>query len=93
MAKTAKVITIETHRRVLIRSLREAFPAWCDACGRETLMMTPEQASVIWGATQRNIFYLIENGELHFIEAERGALFVCNNSLELSQKNSTGESE
>jgi hypothetical protein len=93
MSKTAKVITIETHRRVLIRSLREAFAAWCDPCGRETMMLTPEQASVIWGATQRKIFHQIENGHLHFMETEKGALFVCSNSLELSQNNSTGESE
>jgi hypothetical protein len=92
MSRTPKVITIETHRRVLIRSLREAFTARCDACGAESLMLTPEQASVIWGVTQREVFQQIEEGELHFIEAGKGAVFVCSNSLELSRKISKGES-
>jgi hypothetical protein len=89
MPKNRKVITLELHRKVLIRSRRKSLVAslvaWCETCGMETLMLIPEQAAVVSGATQREIFRQIENGELHFIEANEGALFICSNSLELPQ--------
>lgn len=80
-AKKQKVITIETHQQTLIRSRRKTFVAWCDVCGAETLMLQPEQAAIIYGATMREIFRRIENGELHFIETKTGALLICGNSL------------
>jgi hypothetical protein len=82
MAKIQKVITIETHRQIRIRALRKPLVAWCEMCGIETLMLPPEQAAIICGATQRKIFRRIESGELHFMEASQGALFVCGNSLD-----------
>lgn len=93
-AKKQKVITIETHQQTLIRSRRKtvaACVAWCEACRTETLMLTPEQAANISGATQREIFRRIENGELHFIEATEGVLFVCRNTLENKNYKTKGD--
>ena len=81
ITKTHKVITIETHQQIWIRGRGKSFVAWCEACAMKTLMLTPEQAALIGNATERLIFRRIENGELHFIETDAGALFVCSNSL------------
>jgi hypothetical protein len=78
----AKTITIEMHQQIWIRARRKPFVAWCESCGVETSMLTPEQAAIFCGATQRIIFRRIESGELHFIEGMQGALFVCRNSLD-----------
>lgn len=82
----AKTITIETHRQIWVRSQRKTCVAWCGACRVETLMLMPEQAAILYGTTQREIFRQIESGELHFVEMKNGALFVCCKALELSQK-------
>lgn len=86
MAKIEKVITIETRRQIWIRSHRKTCVAWCAACGSETLLLPPEQAAILSGTTQREIFRQIESGKLHFIEALEGALLICSKALELSQK-------
>ena len=82
MAKSQKIITIETHRLIRIHSRPKTVVAWCEACGMDTLMVVPEQAAIICGTTARHIFRQIERGELHFIEMNEGALLICGNSLE-----------
>ncbi|GEM_PF-1207742 len=89
----AKTITIETHRQVVIRSRRKSFFDWCAACRAETLMLTPEQAAILDGTTQRHIFRRLENGKLHFIETEAGALLICRNSLVGKGDKTTGEDD
>ena len=80
------MITIETHQQTLIRSRRKILVTWCDQCGKKTLMLLPAEAAILGGATERVIFRQIENGDLHFIEGNKGELLVCSNALELSQK-------
>src|SRR5687767_8427179 len=84
VTKRQRVITIETHRQTLIRSRRKPFFAWCDLCGRETLMLPPDQAAIIRGETERVIFRQIENGQLHSLEEPPGTLFVCSMTTPLS---------
>jgi hypothetical protein len=42
-------------------------------------MITPPNAAALSGFSEREIFRLIENGRLHFVEAER--VYVCRDSL------------
>jgi hypothetical protein len=44
-------------------------------------MVSPEEATWLCGRSQRQLFRQIENGELHFTEVGRGAVFLCLNSL------------
>lgn len=53
--------------------------AVCPQCRAPVEMFTPDIAAQLTGLSEREIFRLIENGRLHFTEAER--IFVCRNSL------------
>ena len=84
VTKTQTIITIDTYQRTLIRSRRMGFVAWCDLCGRETLMLSPEQAAIMRRATERLIYRQIESGQLHAIERTNGSLLICSGSIELA---------
>jgi len=72
-------IILETEELVSIKA-RRSFHGFCEKCNRRVEMLPGETAAALSGLSEREIFRLIENGELHFIEAER--VFVCRNSLE-----------
>jgi hypothetical protein len=80
-AKRLRVITIETHRQMVMRQRGRSFLSWCETCGAQTRMVSPEEAAWLCGRSQRQLFRQIENGELHFTEASIGAVFLCLNSL------------
>jgi hypothetical protein len=78
--KRKRVITIETWQRTVIRqSLSETL--WCEFCGAQVEMFTPEQAAIIFDLDFHKINQGIENGSLHFMKVENGSLFLCLNSL------------
>lgn len=71
-------ITLETEELVSIKAPR-SFNRFCELCDHWVEMLTAETAAGLSGLSQGRIFRLIENGEIHFIEAQR--VFVCLNSL------------
>jgi len=74
------VITVETFQRTTVRLRRKARIAWCEQCAAETAMLATDEAAAFLETTARQIFRLTEAGEIHFLEAESGALLVCRNS-------------
>jgi hypothetical protein len=77
MKRTTEV-TFETEELVSVK-VRGGFKAFCDACEQFVEMLPPEAAAVLTGLGEREIFRLMEIGEIHFVEAER--VFVCRDSL------------
>lgn len=74
--------TIETENVLIIRNKkRKSFSGECGICGRGSQMITPKQAALIIQTTQREIFRLVEENKLHFVEFQDGDLFVCAKSL------------
>jgi hypothetical protein len=74
--------TIETENVLIIRNKkRKSFSANCGICGCNSQMITPKQAALIIQTTQREIYRLVEENKLHFIELQDGDLFVCAKSL------------
>jgi len=73
-------ITIETHRRLVMRSLAVSISAWCHGCLKEVRMVTPEQAAALMNVSSRTIYQLIEGGGVHFIE-QHGQMLICAESL------------
>ncbi|MBS1793036.1 MAG: hypothetical protein JSS81_04235 [Acidobacteria bacterium] len=71
-------IIFEIEETVAFKSRRN-FIAVCGECRALTEMVTTETAAALTGVGEREIYRLIENGRLHFIEAER--VFVCRSSL------------
>ena len=79
--KSRLEITIESHRRMVIRSRHRPRAAWCDHCTAVVPVLAPEQAAALTGTTPRDIYRRAETGEFHFSETEGGALLVCLDSL------------
>lgn len=67
---------VATNRRFVVRRNKTDRDLECVVCG--SAMVTAEQASEIFGISQRNIFQFVEAGLVHFTElAEGGAALIC----------------
>jgi len=72
-------ITLEVEETIILRQGGNKSQAFCPQCQALVEMITPPIAAALVGSSERQIFRLIENGRLHFVEAER--IYVCRNSL------------
>jgi excisionase family DNA binding protein len=79
--KSRLEITVERHRRVVIRTRHPRSVAWCEGCASFATMLTPEEAAALMGTTARDIYRRVEAGDLHFHETEGGRVLVCATSL------------
>lgn len=70
---------MEVEETIVLRQVAKLGTAFCPQCETRVKMLTPEIAAALLGLGKREIFRLIENGRLHFTEAER--IFVCRNSF------------
>jgi hypothetical protein len=71
--KKTTIVTIESRERMTIHNRAPSLVTWCERCGGEVLMVTPNEAAAIGRTDARAIFRGVEAGEIHFIEDERGA--------------------
>jgi hypothetical protein len=72
-------ITLEVEETIILRQSGNRLEAFCPQCQALVEMLAPPSAAALGGLSEREIFRLIENGRLHFTEAER--VFICRNSL------------
>jgi hypothetical protein len=73
-------ITFEVEETTVVRQpAAQIVTAFCPQCRAPVEMLAPEIAAALCQVSEREIFRLLENGRLHFVEAER--IFVCRNSL------------
>ena len=63
----------------------------CAACGRESFLVTPQQAAVIAGVTVREINRWVESDLVHYAETADGFLLVCVHSLSVHPGERTDE--
>ena len=75
--KRTTEITFETEELVTIKA-RRGFKGFCGQCNAYVEMVPTDAAAMLTGLGEREIFRLIETGEIHFVEAER--VFVCRDS-------------
>jgi hypothetical protein len=75
MAKRTE-ITIETAR-VIVISKPKRMIAWCNQCNKEVDWVTVDEAARLAGTSSRQVFQMVEDGELHSIETDEGILVVC----------------
>lgn len=76
MKRTTEV-TFEAEELTTVKA-RRSFKGFCGGCNTFVEMLPPEAAALLTGLAEREIFRLIETGEIHFVEAER--VFVCRDS-------------
>lgn len=75
------LIATESHEMVIVRNGRERVYGFCSDCGKEAEMLSLDSAVAVSGKRTREIFSLIENGNVHSLETTNGLLLVCRNSL------------
>jgi hypothetical protein len=80
--KKTTIVTFESRERMTIRRAESQFVTWCEQCGADVLMITPNEAGVRAQTDARSIFRGIEDGRIHFIENESGAVMVCSKSID-----------
>ena len=88
--KRSTEITFETEELTTVKA-RRGFKGFCEGCNAFVEMLPTEAAAILTGMGEREIFRLIETGEIHFVEAER--VFVCEDSLLNRSKRSLMASE
>ena len=89
MKRTTEV-TFEIEELVAIKA-RRAFKGFCNRCNAFVQMLPVEAVAILTGRGEREIFRLIESGEIHFVEAER--VFVCRDSSMSESKTPITSSE
>lgn len=75
-------ITLKTTEVIVIRGLPLGMTKRCSECTGLSWMISPIEAAALTGRSSREIYRLIEDGKLHFMEPEPGFMFVCLKSLE-----------
>lgn len=80
MRKTTQ-IELEMQEVVFSAPGSNPLTAWCPGCARESLMDSPEKAAQLAGVRVRAVYRWVESGDVHFTEAQGGALLVCLASL------------
>lgn len=87
MKRRTKTELIIEQEELLVVSVRpQEISAWCEACGAEVQMITPEAAAALFGTSALNIFRLVEAKQLHFTETPEGALLVCSRLLDEAEQ-------
>jgi hypothetical protein len=57
------------------------FADHCIHCGRNTMMLTVNEAFVLARCSRRTIYYWIAKGKLHLFELPSGRTLICMNSI------------
>jgi hypothetical protein len=79
--KRKAAVTIETERLLVIQRSRGSAESWCAVCGAQVDMVGVQEATMIMGASEREIFQLSEAGAIHFAETAEGRTLFCVPSL------------
>jgi len=74
-------MVVELEEVFVIRSRQTMSFDWCDKCGDQVHMVTPDQAATITGIGSRYLYRSIEAGRIHFNETSEGHLLICQRSL------------
>ena len=78
-------ITIETERVLVVKGHSGVVRGWCDKCGALVELATPEIAAALTGLSRRDVYRLIESGQVHFTESPTASpealISICLKSL------------
>ena len=80
--KKTTIVTFESRERMSVRKESPRIFAWCEECGADVWMVTPNEAALMAGTDVRGVFRGVEAGTIHFMESEEGGLMICAKSLE-----------
>ena len=72
-------IEIELSETIAYSRQGERFESFCTVCESSVEMAAPQLAAILADTTEREIFRLVETGNVHFVETDR--VFICLRSL------------
>lgn len=64
-------ITFEVEETIVLKQGGKRVREFCPRCGRHVDMVSPDVLALVAGATEREVFRMIECGEIYFIESGR----------------------
>ncbi|HTG91901.1 MAG TPA: hypothetical protein VL866_04905 [Pyrinomonadaceae bacterium] len=68
-------ITFEEQETVILRQRDSYLLEFCPLCQVTVRLVTPEIMAALVAVSQREIFRLIEEGQIHFVETNR--IYAC----------------
>lgn len=74
-------IIMARERRIIIKFYDKSSEAFCNGCAKKVRFVKVDEAAAVYETTSRNIFRLVEGGQIHFRETEFGGLLICFASL------------
>jgi hypothetical protein len=72
-------ITFEVEETITVKQGGKILIEICPRCGQETELASPEVIALATGASEREIFRLMETGQIYFVEADR--VYACTRCL------------
>lgn len=73
--KQSTAIIFESEETVVLKRGSKNVIDFCPRCQADVQMIAPDVLSLLAGSSEREIFRLIEAGEIHFTETDR--VLVC----------------
>lgn len=73
--------TLERTRSVTIKFNDELREEFCPTCEEKMHFVTIDEAATVREKSSREIFRMVENGQVHFRETSSGRLLICLASL------------
>jgi hypothetical protein len=78
------VITAEKTETFTVRQEPpQIFQTYCEGCDQHVEYLTVDQTAQVTGLGARVVFRMVEAGELHCYETDKGHLLLCPNSVAL----------
>ena len=68
-------ITFEEQQTVILRQSESHLEEFCPRCQTTVRLVTPEIMAALAAVSERKVFRLIEEGQIHFVEAKR--IYAC----------------
>jgi len=79
--KTRTQITIQTRQTIVVRPLRDSFPAWCEQCLDVVIALTTESTISLLQMPISTLYELLASEKLHAVEVGAQSPLICCNSL------------
>lgn len=77
-------IIFESEETIVLRQVKPTLTAFCPQCQAQVEMASPQTIAASTDFTEREIFRLIENQRVHFVETDR--VLICLNSLPIKKE-------
>ena len=86
-------ITVTRRESLYMRGERRTvnMSSWCSQCGGEFAVLIPSLAAEFLSVSTREIYRMVEDGRVHYVEAPDQELFICLNSLLVAEPNIQNE--